>query len=52
MRTEEETGLRRSLRSQLIPSFLSLAVVLVAAHVRYRQPAARRAPRGAQPSRT
>jgi hypothetical protein len=39
-------------RSQLIPSFLSLGVVLAAAHLRYRQPAARRAPRGAQPSRT
>jgi GABA permease len=39
-------------RSQLIPSFVSLAVVLCAAYLRYRQPAARRAPRGAQPSRT
>jgi GABA permease len=39
-------------RSQLIPSFLSLAVVLAAAYLRYRQPAAQRAPRGAQPSRT
>ena len=39
-------------RSQLIPSFLSLAVVLVAAFRRYREPAARRTPSGAQPSRT
>ena len=39
-------------RSQLIPSFLSLAAVLVAAFLRYRQPARRRAPTGAQPSRT
>jgi GABA permease len=39
-------------RSQLIPSFLSLAVVLVAAFLRYRQPTARRVPTGAQPSRT
>jgi GABA permease len=39
-------------RSQLIPSFVSLAVVLAAAYLRYRQPAPRRAPRGAQPSRT
>jgi GABA permease len=39
-------------RSQLIPSFLSLAAVLVAAFLRYRQPARRRATTGAQPSRT
>jgi GABA permease len=42
----------KDVRSQLIPSFLSLAVVLGAAYLRYRSPAPQRAPRGAQPSRT
>jgi GABA permease len=42
----------KDVRSQLIPSFVSLAVVLGAAYLRYRSPAPRRAPRGAQPSRT
>jgi GABA permease len=42
----------KDVRSQLIPSFLSLAVVLGAAYLRYRQPTAQRATRGAQPSRT
>jgi GABA permease len=45
-------ALVEDVRSQLIPSFLSLAVVLAAAYLRYRQPAAQRAPRSAQPSRT
>jgi hypothetical protein len=44
--------MRTDVRSQLIPSFISLGVVLLAAYVRYRQPAARRAARSAQPSRT
>jgi GABA permease len=42
----------KDVRSQLIPSFLSLAVILGAAYLRYRQPTAQRATRGAQPSRT
>jgi GABA permease len=42
----------KDVRSQLIPSFLSLAVVLGAAYLRYRNPAPQRATRGAQPSRT
>jgi GABA permease len=42
----------KDVRSQLIPSFLSLAVVLGAAYLRYRSPAPQRAPRGAHPSRT
>jgi len=42
----------KDVRSQLIPSFVSLAVVLGAAYLRYRDPTAQRAPRGAQPSRT
>src|SRR5690242_7183486 len=39
-------------RSQLIPSFISLAVVLLAAWLRYRQPRAERAVPGRQPART
>jgi GABA permease len=39
-------------RSQLIPSFISLAVVLVAAWLRYRQSGERATVRGTQPSRT
>jgi hypothetical protein len=39
-------------RSQLIPSFISLAVVLVAGWLRYRQSGARATVRGTQPSRT
>ena len=39
-------------RSQLIPSFISLAVVLVAGWLRYRQTGARARVRGTQPSRT
>jgi len=41
-----------SVRSQLIPSFISLAVVLVAAALRYRQSGERASVRGTQPSRT
>ena len=39
-------------RPQLIPSFISLAVVLVAAWLRYRQSGERATVRGTQPSRT
>ena len=39
-------------RSQLIPSFISLAVVLVAGWLRYRRTGARASVRGTQPSRT
>jgi GABA permease len=39
-------------RSQLIPSFISLGVVLTAAWLRYRQSAERATVRGTQPSRT
>ena len=45
-------GVVHSVRSQLIPSFISLAVVLVAACLRYRQGGARATGRGTQPSRT
>ena len=39
-------------RSQLIPSFISLAVVLAAGWLRYRQSGERATVRGTQPSRT
>ena len=39
-------------RSQLIPSFISLAVVLLAAWLRHRQPRAQRSVSGRQPIRT
>ena len=39
-------------RPQLIPSFISLAVVVAAAYLRYRDAPARDAVTGAQPSRT
>ena len=45
-------ALVKDVRSQLIPSFISLAVVVAAAWLRYRSPSARQAPAGPQPSRT
>jgi hypothetical protein len=45
-------ALVEDVRSQLIPSFISLAVVLAAGWLRYRQAGARAAVRGPQPSRT
>jgi hypothetical protein len=45
-------ALVQDVRSQLIPSFISLAVVLVAGWLRYRQAGARAGVGGTQPSRT
>jgi GABA permease len=45
-------ALVQDVRSQLIPSFISLAVVLVAGWLRYRQVGARAGVGGTQPSRT
>ena len=45
-------ALVEDVRSQLIPSFISLAVVLVAGWLRYRQAGVRAKVGGTQPSRT
>jgi L-asparagine transporter-like permease len=45
-------ALVEDVRSQLIPSFISLAVVLLAGWLRYRQAGARAGVGGTQPSRT
>jgi L-asparagine transporter-like permease len=45
-------ALVQDVRSQLIPSFISLAVVLLAGWLRYRQAGARAGVGGTQPSRT